>query len=86
MVRLRQKLPEDTGRPTRQPARRIGISNEAARYLHGVDLRSTVTHSRKETVTHSRKEYVRGDVHTNSAEGFFSIFKRGMKGRLSALR
>ena len=33
-----------------------------------------------ETVTHSRKEYVRGDVHTNSAEGYFSIFKRGMKG------
>jgi hypothetical protein len=23
---------------------------------------------------------VRGDVHTNSAEGFFSIFKRGMRG------
>jgi transposase-like protein len=33
-----------------------------------------------ETVTHSAKEYVRGDVHTNSAEGYFSIFKRGMKG------
>jgi len=33
-----------------------------------------------ETVVHSRKEYVRGDVHTNSVEGFFSIFKRGMKG------
>jgi hypothetical protein len=33
-----------------------------------------------ETVKHSAKEYVRGDVHTNSAEGFFSIFKRGMKG------
>jgi len=33
-----------------------------------------------ETVKHSRKEYVRDDVHTNSAEGFFSIFKRGMKG------
>jgi transposase-like protein len=33
-----------------------------------------------ETVTHSKKEYVRGDVHTNSAEGFFSIFKRGMNG------
>ena len=26
------------------------------------------------------KEYVRGDVHTNSAEGYFSIFKRGMTG------
>jgi transposase-like protein len=33
-----------------------------------------------ETVNHTAKEYVRGDVHTNSAEGFFSIFKRGMRG------
>jgi transposase-like protein len=33
-----------------------------------------------ETVKHSRKEYVRGDVHTSSAEGYFSIFKRGMRG------
>ena len=33
-----------------------------------------------ETVVHSRKEYARGDVHTNSAEGYFSIFKRGMRG------
>ena len=33
-----------------------------------------------ETVKHSRKEYVRGDVHTNTIEGYFSIFKRGMKG------
>jgi len=33
-----------------------------------------------ETVTHSGGEYVRGDVHTNSAEGFFGVFKKGMKG------
>ena len=33
-----------------------------------------------ETVNHSAKEYARGDVHTNSAEGYFSIFKRGMRG------
>ena len=32
------------------------------------------------TVKHSADEYVRGDVHTNTVEGFFSIFKRGMKG------
>jgi transposase-like protein len=32
------------------------------------------------TVKHTAGEYVRGDIHTNSAEGFFSIFKRGMKG------
>ena len=33
-----------------------------------------------ETVKHSVGEYVRGNVHTNSAEGYFSIFKRGMRG------
>jgi transposase-like protein len=33
-----------------------------------------------ETVKHSAGEYVRGDVHTNSVEGYFSIFKRGMRG------
>jgi transposase-like protein len=31
-------------------------------------------------VHHRKKEYVRGDVHTNTVEGFFSIFKRGMRG------
>jgi transposase-like protein len=31
-------------------------------------------------VDHSREEYGRGEVHTNTIEGFFSIFKRGMKG------
>lgn len=36
--------------------------------------------SAHETVTHSHDEYVRGDVHTNSVEGYFSIFKRGMRG------
>ena len=29
---------------------------------------------------HSADEYVRGDVHTSTIEGVFSIFKRGMKG------
>jgi transposase-like protein len=36
--------------------------------------------ARHESVKYSMKEYVRGDVHTNSAEGYFSIFKRGMTG------
>jgi transposase-like protein len=31
-------------------------------------------------VKHYKKEYVRGDVTTNTVEGAFSIFKRGMKG------
>jgi ISXO2-like transposase domain len=33
-----------------------------------------------ETVTHSVGEYVRGRVHTNTVEGYYSIFKRRMKG------
>ena len=31
-------------------------------------------------VNHGIGEYVRGDAHTNTIEGYFSIFKRGMKG------
>jgi hypothetical protein len=33
-----------------------------------------------ESVDHSKFEWTRGDVHTNTLEGFFSIFKRGMVG------
>jgi hypothetical protein len=33
-----------------------------------------------ESVNHGAEEYVRGDVTTNTVEGYFSIFKRGMKG------
>lgn len=41
----------------------------------------TETHfATHETVKHSAGEYVRADVHSNSAEGYFSVFKRGMTG------
>src|SRR3712207_7672483 len=33
-----------------------------------------------QSVAHSQEEYVRGIVHTNTVEGYFSVFKRGMKG------
>jgi transposase-like protein len=36
--------------------------------------------ARHDSVKHKEDEYVRGDAHTNTAEGFFSIFKRGMTG------
>jgi ISXO2-like transposase domain len=32
------------------------------------------------SVNHSAGEYVHGDVHTNTVEGYFSIFKRGIYG------
>ena len=33
-----------------------------------------------ESVKHSADEYVRGEVHTNTIENYFSVFKRGMRG------
>jgi transposase-like protein len=36
--------------------------------------------AKHETVKHSAGEYARGDVTTNTVEGFFSTFKRGMRG------
>jgi hypothetical protein len=51
------------------------VTDEAGQYAHvGKDF---VGH---EFVRHGAGEYVRGDVHTNTLEGYYSIFKRGMKG------
>ena len=33
-----------------------------------------------EMVDHSKFEWMRGDVHTNTLEGFFSVLKRGLVG------
>ena len=33
-----------------------------------------------ESVNHSAEEWARGKAHTNTVEGFYSIFKRGMRG------
>lgn len=36
--------------------------------------------TKHETVNHGKGEYVRGDVHTNTIEGAFGLFKRGLVG------
>jgi hypothetical protein len=36
--------------------------------------------AKHETVNHNMGEYVRGDAHTNTIEGYFSILKRGTIG------
>lgn len=36
--------------------------------------------AKHETIKHRAGEYARGDVTTNTVEGYFSIFKRGMRG------
>jgi len=55
-------------------ARESTLHTDESRLYTGSDFAS------HETVKHSIGEYVRGDVHTNTIEGAFSIFKRGMKG------
>ncbi len=32
------------------------------------------------TVNHAQEEWVRGEVHSNTVESYFSVFKRGMRG------
>ncbi|MCL4798131.1 MAG: IS1595 family transposase [Burkholderiales bacterium] len=51
------------------------ITDEAAYYT--IVGREFAEHG---VVRHQAGEYGRGDIHTNTIEGYFSIFKRGMKG------
>ncbi len=34
----------------------------------------------QETINHHAREYVRGDVYTNTAEGWFALLRRGITG------
>ena len=62
---------------------RRNISDEAEA-IYTDELRSHVgleTDTRKhESVNHSKEEWVVGDVHTNSVEGVWSLFKRSIVG------
>lgn len=51
------------------------ITDEAHAYK-----RPGLEFAKHESVNHAQDEYVRGDVSTNTVEGFFGIFKRGMRG------
>ena len=51
------------------------MTDEAGQYAH-LD-RHFAAH---DTVTHGAGEYARGSAHTNTVEGFYSVFKRGMTG------
>ncbi len=57
-------------------ARETRILTDEARHYRGADLHFAAHKS----VSHSVGEYGRGDIHTNTIEGFFSVFKRGMRG------
>jgi len=46
----------------------------------GTALSIGLLFAKHDTVKHSAKEYARGDISTNTIEGYFSVFKRGMRG------
>lgn len=56
------------------------IHHESVLYTDESRLYNGLGLAAHEAVKHSAGEYVRGAVHTNTVEGLFSIFKRGMKG------
>lgn len=61
---------------------RANVSKEAKLTTDESRLYSAVgkEYASHDWTTHGRGEYVRGDVSTNTVEGLFSIFKRGMRG------
>jgi transposase-like protein len=65
-----------------QPIIRANLSREAKLMTDEMPSYKEIGRefSSHETVNHRQEEYVRGDVTTNTVEGYYSIFKRGMKG------
>lgn len=66
---LKERLKEHVAKDTRL------VTDNAGQYRKMKDEFDS-----HETVNHMHGEYARGDVHTNTVEGYFSIFKRGLFG------
>ncbi|KPP85531.1 MAG: ISXO2-like transposase domain/Transposase zinc-ribbon domain [Rhodobacteraceae bacterium HLUCCO07] len=73
---------DDLKKDTLYPILRENIAKEAVVYTDEASWYKKLNgeFSRHDFTRHGAGEYVRGDVHTNTIEGYFSIFKRGMKG------
>ena len=84
-------IDRDSGRARSMPANglardevaqivRANVAKEAKLTTDESRLYSVVgkEYAAHDTVLHGAGEYVRGDVTTNTVEGFFSIFKRGI--------
>ncbi|NOZ11669.1 MAG: IS1595 family transposase [Gammaproteobacteria bacterium] len=57
------------------------IMTDESPFYHGLGKK----YASHETITHSAGEYARGDVTTNTVEGFFSLLKRGIHGSYHAV-
>ncbi|SLN78048.1 ISXO2-like transposase domain protein [Roseisalinus antarcticus] len=80
--RARSMVVDDLKTTTLLPILKANIAAEAVVYTDeaGQYVKLGDTFATHDFTRHGAGEYVRGDVHTNTIEGYFSIFKRGMKG------
>ena len=80
--KARSMVVDDLKAQTLTPILRENIAAEATVYTDeaGQYRRLGDDFAEHDFVRHSGGEYGRGKVHTNTVEGYFSIFKRGMKG------
>jgi len=74
-------IPNVTGE-TLRPILRAHVNRKSALMTdtHGGYVRAGEEFARHEMVDHGIDEYVRGDAHSNTAENYFSILKRGIVG------
>ena len=79
---VRSVVVDDIKPDTIRPIIEANILKEATLHTDESAIYTKVgaTFADHQMTTHSAKEYVRGIVHTNTVEGYFSVFKRGMKG------
>ncbi|MEM7423219.1 MAG: IS1595 family transposase [Pseudomonadota bacterium] len=80
--RAKSMVVDDVKQSTVLPILRGNIAKEATVYTDEASRykRLGKDFAHHDSVNHKAGEYGRGEVHTNTIEGYFSIFKRGMKG------
>ncbi|MFO6462821.1 IS1595 family transposase [Jannaschia sp. KMU-145] len=80
--RAKSIIVDDLKATTLVPILRENISREAVVYTDEAGQYRNLKRefADHDFTRHGQGEYGRGEVHTNTVEGFYSIFKRGMKG------
>ncbi len=83
-LKMREVREHDKDEPGVGKFLRANVSQDAKLYTDAAPVMRKQakkhTGNTPETVTHSKDEWVRGDVHTNSVEGVWSLFKRSVIG------
>lgn len=80
--RLRSFQVPNVSQKTLRPILKAQIADSATVYTDEASYHRTMgdDFAKHESVNHRLGEYVRGDVHTNTLEGYYSILKRGLTG------